>query len=277
VVIFPPEPLSAHPIVTLVYTSLFSLGFAILPLGLMISLIRFRLWEADSIISHSAAYTLVAVVIGIAWAASSDLVKQMVAALLGEHNGTVATTLSAIVAAGVFAPTQSFVLGWMKRHFRTNADRLRDLAAQLADWRNTDNPAEIGTRSLEIIARTVHASSIALVGPDPAEGEVIASQNIAADELAKIGSGNDSRFPIRLPLQVHEECVGTLLVGPRSDGNRYNRDERDALSGLARPLAEAIRFARSQTLREDSLRRMIQAVESRLAQIERGPGSAAPA
>ncbi|HEU4961495.1 MAG TPA: hypothetical protein VFT56_13945 [Sphingomonas sp.] len=277
VVVFPPEPLAAHPVATLVYTSLFSLGFAILPLGLMVSLIRFRLWEADTIISQSAAYTLIVVVIGIAWAASSDLVKQMVAALLGEHNGTVATTLSAIVAAGVFAPTQSFVLGWTKRHFKSNADRLRDVAAQLANWRNSESPAEIGARSLEMIAGTVHASSVALVGPDPLAGEVIAARNVDPDDLRQIAPDEDTRFPIRLPLEVSDEPVGMLLVGPRSDGNRYNRHERDALSALARPLAEAIRFARSQTLREDSLRRMIHAVEMRLAQIEGGPGKAAPA
>src|SRR5690606_16670120 len=39
----------------LLIVTAFNIGFALMPLGLMISLIRFRLWEADVVITRSAA------------------------------------------------------------------------------------------------------------------------------------------------------------------------------------------------------------------------------
>ena len=57
---------------------MFSLGMAAIPFGLLVALTRFRLWEADTVISRSAAYAVVTLIVGVVWAASSDLVKLIV-------------------------------------------------------------------------------------------------------------------------------------------------------------------------------------------------------
>lgn len=270
----PPEGTAQRAPFGLFVVSLFSFGFVLMPLGLMVSLVRYRLWEADAVISRSAAYAIVTVIVGIVWAASADLVKMVVSAVLGEQNVTVATTVSAILAAGVFAPTQSVVLGWTKRHFGKDADRLRGLAARLAVWRATESAPEIGMRALAIVAESVHADSAAILALTPTGRELVAARDIEGPEaLAEPGAVDegDPRFPIMLPLEDEDGPVGTLLIGRRSDGNRYNRDEREAVAAIAEPLAEALRAARSRTEREEGMQqKIISAVEERLARLEAG-------
>lgn len=273
--LLPPEVDPAYAAYSLVVVCIFSLGFAVMPLGLMVSLIRFRLWEADTVISRSAAYAIVTVIVGIVWAASTDLVKELVARMMGEENATVATTMSAMLAAGVFAPTQNVVLGWTKRHFGKDADKLRGLAARLAVWRNTETAAEMGMRALAIVAESVHADSAAILALTPTGRALVAARDVEDPEaLAEPGAleEDDPRFPLSLPLEDEDGPVGTLLIGPRSDGNRYNKDEREVLSIVTEPLAEAIRFAGLRAAREDGMQKMIiSAVEERLAQLNIDP------
>ena len=276
----PPEGTPQRAPFGLFVVSLFSLGFVLMPLGLMVSLVRYRLWEADAVISRSAAYAIVTVIVGIVWAASADLVKMVVSAVLGEQNVTVATTLSAILAAGVFAPTQSVVLGWTKRHFGKDAEKLQGLPARLSVWRTTENAPEIGMRALAVIAESIHAGSAALLALHPTGRELVAARDIDDPQaLAEPGAleEEDPRFPLFIPLEDEDGPVGTLLIGRRSDGNRYNRDEREAVAAVAAPLAEAIRAARSRAEREHGMQeRIISAVEERLARLEAGLPTAGP-
>jgi hypothetical protein len=263
----------------LAITTAFSLGFALMPLGLMISLIRFRLWEADVVITRSAAYAAVTVMVGVVWATSSDLVKEVVNSTLGQHNATVSTSISAVLAAGLFAPTQALVLRWTRKRFAKSSSKLHTMTQRLPAWSAAASPAELGMRALAAIAESVHPSRAAVLTLTPTGNELLASRGI--DEpgtIVRNGTDQDSRFPMRLPLEDDDGPVGTLLLGPRSDGNRYNRDEREAIEELAEPLAVAIRHAQGRIQREeDSMQRMLGMVEERLKQIESGMGSAGPA
>jgi hypothetical protein len=267
-------------VANLVIVTAFSLGFALMPLGLMISLIRFRLWEADVVITRSAAYAAVTVLVGVVWATSTDLVKEMVNSTLGQHNATVSASISAILAAGLFAPTQALVLRWTKKRFAKSSAKLQTMTQRLPTWSATASPAELGMRALAAIAESVHPSRAAVLTLTPTGNELLASRGI--DDPATVPRANadasDSRFPVRLPLEDDDGPIGTLLLGPRSDGNRYNRDEREAMEMLVEPLAVAIRQAQGRLQREeDSMQRMLGMVEERLKQIESGMGGAGPA
>jgi hypothetical protein len=274
--VLPPDGTPQRAVFSLFVVCLFSLGFVLMPLGLMVSLIRYRLWEADTVISRSAAYAIVTVIVGIVWAASSDMVKLVVSAVMGEQNVTVATTVSAMLAAGVFAPTQSVVLGWTKRHFGKDAERLKSLASRLAIWRTTETAPEIGMRALAVVAESIHADSAAILALTPTGRELVAARDLEHPEALERPGALDEverTFPLSLPLEDADGPVGTLLIGPRSDGNRYNRDEREGLLDLCPPLAEAIRAARSREQWQDGIHRtIITAVEERLSRLEAGLG-----
>ena len=91
-----------------------------------------------------------------------------------------------------------------------------------------------------------------------------------ADELNAPGyePSKDARFAMRLPLEDEDGPIGLLLVGPRSDLNRYNAAQLRGLNELAEPLAEALRAAMKRAQHAETMHRQLGSVEERLARLE---------
>lgn len=258
----PEHPTARDVVLVTAITLFFSLGMAAIPLGLLIALTRFRLWEADAVITRSAAYAVVTVVVGVVWAASADLVKLVIEEVVGRQSEAGATTIGAVIAAGVFSPTQSLVLGWTKRRFSGPVDRVRGAAKRLKSWGLTETPAEVATRALAIVDEAVHPSASAILLDEAMGQELVAARNTEG--------ADDPRLVERLVLADDESAVGMLLLGRRSDGNRYNVHELEAVRELIPPLADALRVARSRHSRESTMQQRLDEMAARLAQLEGG-------
>lgn len=256
------DPSQTTPLLALTILLLFSVGMAAFPLGLLIALTRFRLWEADTVITRSAAYAVVTVIVGVVWAASSDLVKLVISEFMGRESEAGATTVGAIIAAGIFSPTQSAVLGWTRKRFGGPVDRIRGAAERLKNWGMTERPAEVASRALGIIDQAVHPAAAAVLLRTEQGLDLVAAQGVQA--------AGDARLVESLPLDDEEGPVGTLRLGRRSDGNRYNRQELEAVRQLIPHLADALRVARDRYSRETVLQQQIEAMAARLAQLEGG-------
>jgi len=256
------DPSQFTPLMSLAVLLLFSGGMAVVALGLIVALLRFRLWEADTVITRSAAYAVVTLVVGVIWAASSDIVKIIITEVIGRESDAGATTVGAIIAAGILSPTQSVVLGWTRRRFGSSIDQIRNAAKRLKTWGLTETPEELATRALAIIDSAVHPKASAIV-LDTAKGpELIATRNVT--------SASDPRLVERVVLADDETSVGTLLVGRRSDGNRYNRQELDAIHEIVPSLAAALRVSRGRFSRESLMQQQLDEMAARLRQLERG-------
>jgi len=258
-----PEASSQQSVViNMIVVLMFSLGMGAIPFGLLVALLRFRLWEADTVITRSAAYAVVTLIVGVIWAASSDLVKLIVEQVIGRESQAGATTVSAIIAAGVFAPTQSVVLGWTRRRFGSPVERIHEAAHRLKNWGLTEPPGEVATRALAIIDEAIHPVASAIVLDTALSHELIAARDVS--------SASDPRLVERLTLADEDSSVGTLLLGRRSDGNRYNRIELEAVQEIIPPLAQALRVARSRYSRENMMQERLDEMAARLAQLEGG-------
>ena len=235
---------------------------AVLPLGLLIALTRFRLWEADTVITRSAAYAVVTLVVGVVWAVSSDLLKMAIEEVIGRESQAGATTAGAVIAAGIFSPTQSLVLGWTRKRFGGPLDRIRDAPERMKKWALTETPAEVATRALAIIDDVIHPSASAIVLNSAVSRDLIAARNVS--------STDDPELIEKLSLIDDEGPVGTLLLGRRSDRNRYNRQQLEAVEELIPALAGALRIARSHHSRESVMQQRLDEMAARLAQLEGG-------
>jgi hypothetical protein len=261
-IMLPDGPRSQNTILRLTTVLMFSLGMASMPLGLLIALTRFRLWEADTVITRSAAYAVVTLIVGVVWAATSDLVKLVVEQVLGRESQAGATTVGAIIAAGIFSPTQSLVLGWTRKRFGGPVDRMRSAAERLKSWGLTETPSEVGTRALAIIEDIMHPTASAIVLDTALSRELVAARNTSSE--------NDPALAEHLTLADEEGSVGTLLLGRRSDRNRYNRQQHEAVDELIPSIEEALRLARSRYSRESSMQQKLDEMAGRLAQLEGG-------
>ncbi len=268
-------PTGPPVLISLVFLALFNLGFMAMALGLLVSLLRFRLWEADAVIGRSAVSAAVTLMVGVVWTLSVDLVKVAVEWVLGEENATVATVVGGVLAAGVFAPTQALAMRWAKRRLHGDESRIERLLDRLAAWRATEMPEEIGVRTLSALQAAVHCGAAALLVDRPRGLELLASRDVEQpEELSEPGydPATDARFVIRQPLEDEDGPIGLLLVGPRSDLNRYNAAQLGGLARLSEPLAETLRAALKREHHSQSVHSKLGSVEERLARLEQsGP------
>ncbi|HEY6813982.1 MAG TPA: hypothetical protein VI168_00450 [Croceibacterium sp.] len=268
-------PTGPPVLASLAFLALFNLGFMAMALGLLVSLIRFRLWEADAVIGRSAISAGVTLLVGILWTLSMDMVKIGVEAVLGEENTTVATVVGGIIAAGVFAPTQALAMRWAKRRLEGDESRIERLIGRLAVWRTTETPGEIAVRALSALHAAVHCNAAAVLIDGPRGLALLASRDVEqADALSAPGyePAKDARFAMRLPLEDEDGPLGLLLVGPRSDLNRYNAAQLRGLGELTEPLAEALRAAMKREQHAETVHLKLGSVEERLARLEQsGP------
>jgi hypothetical protein len=251
---------------------LFNLGFAIMPLGLLISLIRYRLWDVDQIISRSVAYTLLTGGVALVWALLSDIAKQLVATLLGPDHAVLGLALGAIVAVGVFVPTQQMVLQWSKRRFDPSSIALERLPERLRIWRERCDAPEVATRALDVAMRGLHARAGAVFRRTATGHMLLASRAAEAGDAAAIPltphrAATGSEFV--LALEDEDGLAGWLVLAPRSDGSRFPKSQLATLTDAAVALATALRTATPAHQRDAAVLSVLDEVQQRLAQLER--------
>ena len=262
------------------HVSLALAGIAI-PAGLLVSLLRFRLYDAESAISRSIAYGALTLALLAVFAGSEKVIEILGEEYFGEHLGALAGGLGAAVAAVMMVPMHHRVTGWAERRFQGNLVHLRKgLPMLVGDMRETAIPEALADAVLVRIEQGVRATHGAIV----AGGEVIDARDVdvgavrawlARGEEPHDGTGglsadrSDTLFPLRVPLHADGVgLVGWLLLGPRPDGSFYGKDEREALLEIADPAARALAISRERHAREMSQRAELGDLRSRLATIE---------
>jgi hypothetical protein len=76
---------------------------------------------------------------------------------------------------------------------------------------------------------------------------------------------SDALFPVRLPLGIKGRW---LLIGPRPDASLYDRQERELLTDLAPPLAQALRVAADRTARQTETAARFDQLERELSSLK---------
>ena len=257
--------------------------------ALLIALLRFRLYDADSVISRSAAYAFLTLLLGAAFAGSEKVIEVLGEEFFGEGSRAIAAGLGAAVAAMLVAPLHGRVHRWAERRFQKGLMRLRlQWPLRLADLRETETPAAIADSTLEQIEAGARAAWGAVV----MDGNLLAHRDIeevaVRDWLAAwqppVTPGpldcddDDPVLPMRIAL--HGDGVGHvgwLLLGPRPDGSLYGRDERHALVAIADPVARALAVATKRHAVDQAnqhalfgLRTLIDDLIERLSKLEAG-------
>jgi hypothetical protein len=256
-------------VVQALLTGAFDLGVTVIALGVLISLLRYRLYDADAAISRSSAIALLTVTLIGVFAAAEVVIQAISQSLFGDGAGTVSSAIAAAVAAAMIAPLHGWVAGWTERRFQPAlAAFRREMPELLMDLRDGSDLAALGDALLVRIERATRAShATLLVGHAPV---AMRHADIAHDDA-----------PQELPLELDGAgCVGRLLLGPRPDGSRLGKDEREAVEEIARPLARAIRAVEKNAAAERRQQRQAKQIAElgrRLEMLERPAGPQAEA
>lgn len=240
--------------------------------GLLVSLMRYRLYDADAVIGRSATYGVLTLGFVALFAGSESLIEKLGEAYLGGQIGALAGGLAAALAAALIVPLHHRVDAWAERRFQKPLLQLsHGLPELVGDLRETARVERIAEAVAEAARAGVQAMRAALI----VEGEVLAARGLSSGAARDWLQGRDISgetqgaargdplFPMRLPLQSEATGpVGWLVLGPRPDGSLYGKDERKALAAIAGPVARAIDVARSRERREAELMARISRLEA---------------
>ena len=274
-------------------------GVVVIALGLMVSILRYRLYDADTIIGRSAAYGVLTLGF-IALFAGAEKLAEIVGERYFEHSiGIVAGAAGAAVAAACIVPLHNRVHRWAERRFQKPLIRLRDgLPELVADLRESApldhllsavmSRVEAGVRSTREAVLLMNKGQLRFAGAreiSPKAARAWQSRwRPTSNEGALDCDRRDPVFPLRVPLQIESsgepETIGWLLLGPRPDGSFFGKDEREALADIAGPVARAIHIAQLREKREAEAERRIGGLEAlieKLAAAIGTGGAAAPA
>ena len=254
-------------------------GLGIMALGLIVSILRYRLYDADTVIGRSAAYGVLTVGFVALFAASQKVIELLGEEYLGQNIGALAGGVGAALAAVVIAPMHNRAQRWAERRFQRALYQLRNGLPLLAgDLRETSGVEQIAAATLDALMEGIHTSRSAMV----ANSGVIEARGIAAADAedwwrawaptAHDGMDCDSAdplFPVRVPLEAEGHGrVGWLLLGARPDGSLFGKTERDVIEEIAEPVARAVQVALRREERESSYRESLSAIERRFQSIE---------
>lgn len=209
------------------------LSLALLCGGLLISLLRYRLYDADAAISRSATLAALTLSLIAVFAGTEKLIETLGEQWFGGSAGTAAGAIAAGLAAVLLVPMHRWLDAWAERRFQHNLVTLRKLPNLVGDLRETATIEQLAEAALDRIANTLRATGGAIALSD---GAVV----------ARLGDGED--HPVRLPLDDESYGhIGELRLGPRPDGTLYGKDEREALSSVTGSVARAIAIVRKRS------------------------------
>lgn len=228
----------------ILWEGLFQLGIVIVALGFLVSLLRYRLFDAETAISRSAALAVLTASLVATFAGTEATIEWIGQQYFGMGIGNISATMAAAVAAVMLNPLHSRISSWAEHRFQRDLVELkRNVPELLKHLSVTVSPQQLGAAVLPRINEAIHATQSALV----LRGKVVAAEGISAKKAAAV------HFPARLELGC-SACAadGWLLLGPRPDGSLYGADDLDAVRSILPELRHALEAsAATQQLRNE--------------------------
>lgn len=258
-----------------------SLGLSVLILqfGLLVALIRYRLYDAEAIISRTASIAIMAVALGSIFAGVMEGIITSMQNIYPDAQ-TEAAMAGAIAATVFIQPLHERVQKWVERRFHKGIIEIREeLPELMRDTRDSASLKDFLCDVLQRIADGFHAVRAAIVidsavqqtvGIEPSEvlGWQAAFQPKEDGEVLDCVP-EDHVFPLRLQIETSMGAFGWLLIGPRPDGSIAGNDEQEALEKIAGTLGRSIRIVLAREAEKQELLGLLEAHGRRIQRMEK--------
>ena len=255
------------------------LSVLVLQLGLLVALIRYRLYDAESIISRTASLAIMTLAIVAIFAGVMEGIITGMQTIYPDAEMEAAMA-GAIVATVLIHPLHQRVEKWTERRFQKSLIEIREnLPELMRDTRDSASLDEFLEDVLSRIVEGIHAVRAAVI----VEREVRQTVGVSSADVLRWFvafqpdengdvldcTPSDRMFPLRLRIETTTGAFGWLLIGPRPDGSIAGKDEQEALEKIATTLARSIRIVLSREEEKQELMRLLEGHGQRIERIER--------
>lgn len=230
-----------------------NVAILLVPAGIAVAARRYRLYDLDLLVNRTLVAGVLLGLVALAYVA----VVAWIGSLVGTSGG-VTPFLAAFTVALAFNPARVRVQRWVDRLF---FGRRRDPLALLHDLDTALRRAPSPRVALEDAVRVVR-SGLRLPGAALEVG-------LPSGDLVRVEDGAVGDDATVVPLDLHDDRVGTLLVAPRSPGEPVSGTDLRAVTTLAGPLASAAYAVRLSGDLEESRRRILEAREEERRRLRR--------
>jgi len=246
-------------IASMVVGVLFYTCLLFIPLSIGIAILRYRLWDIDSIINRALVYgTLTASIVGI-----YILVVGYLGALFRTGSNLPISLVATGLVAVLFQPLRALLQRGVNRLLYGQRDEPYTVITGLSQrLEATLVPDAVLPTIVETVAQALKLPYTAILLQQDDEFTIVASY------------GNQKGEPLALPLVYQRETIGKLLLAPRTPGEGFTPADMRLLNELTRQIglaAHAVRLtadlqssnehlraarARLVTTREEERRRL---------------------
>lgn len=202
-----------------------TVAWVVLPLGIAVAILRYRLWEVDLLINRTLVYVpLTAILAGVFAVASTLTEKTFVAFATQPASQTpeAATVLTTLVVVAVFEPLKKRISDFVDKHFQELPDPLKALKTyrtQVEMVLGVLDAQAVARNTLTAIAKAYDATSAALFwGQD---------DSVKPLYVFGVWSGD---CHLRVPLVQEDGTVlGRIELGARRKGREFTDEDRRLL------------------------------------------------
>lgn len=265
------------------WEALFQIGIVVIALGFLISLLRYRLFDAETAISRSAVFAVLTIAIVATFAGTEATIEWVGQQYLGMGIGSnISAAMAAAVAAVLLNPLHGRISDWAEGRFQRDLAQLkRDLPDILEDLAATASPSQLGAIVLSRIALAVHSTWSGLIAPG---GRIIAADGITLEDLRTWSrqvldrdgrllhhNRNGAQFPVRIELTCPlSGKSGWILIGPRPDGSVPGREDLEAIETLRPAIRRSMAWAMTRENANRTALRQSRSLRRDVAELRRG-------
>jgi hypothetical protein len=276
---------SRPTVMPVVWEFLFQLGIVVVALGFLVSLLRYRLFDAETVISRSAAYAALTIALVATFGGTEAAIQNLGQEYLGMNIGSISGAMAAAVAAAPLSPLHDRISEWAENRFQPDLALLkREMPEVLARLSVSSSIDRLCTEVLLHIDVAIHSTRSAILFED----RMAASSGVTAREASSWVQScdvtnlrqcdpRDRLFPCRLRLTTPSISAATwLLLGPRPDGTLPGKEDLDAVRSIFPALGRALTATytrealdRSLNRRENRLRKEVADLRANVRSLER--------
>jgi hypothetical protein len=201
------------------------------PVTFGLSILRYRLWEIDLIISRTLVYVPLTGILAGVYTASISLFQRLFVAFTGERSDA-AIVMSTLILASLFTPVKNALQAAVDRRFKETSDPLKELNAF-----NKHVQSVLDVIDTQQITRRLLEEAVFALG---ARGGAVYLGRKGHLTLMHSSEGWDGDVEISVPLKTDGVKVGMVVLGPRRNGTPYSARDRSMLEQVVHVVARAL-------------------------------------
>jgi hypothetical protein len=147
----------------LISTYVYPLGLLLIPLSLGVAVLRYRLWDIDTIINKALVYSGLSLLLAAVYLGLIVGLESLLGLVSGQASQPVVIVVSTLAIAALFQPLRHRVQAIIDRRFyRHKYDAARTLAAFSATLQNEVDLSQLSEHLLAVVQETMQPASVSL-------------------------------------------------------------------------------------------------------------------